>query len=129
MWYGERINKSKYRRKLIFTLCCMQGQVQLPYLKKPPDVLMKLLTGNDKLSKHFQRNTRPYNMVFSFTSLDGKVEKSVAKGPGPQMFQLHGENYHLTGSLIPPEGDYAKFGQLYIVDTENEVENRSNALR
>ena len=45
------------------------------------------------------------------------------------MFQLHGENYHLTGSLIPPEGDYAKFGQLYIVDTENEVENRSNALR
>ncbi|CAN6826533.1 unnamed protein product, partial [Brassica oleracea] len=67
-------------------------------------------------------------MVFSFTSLGGKVEKSVAKGPGPQMFQLHGENYHLTGSLIPPEGDYAKFGQLYIVDTENEVENRSNAL-
>ena len=47
------------------------------------------------------------------------------------MFQLHGENYHLSGSLTPPEGDYAKFGQLYIVDTstENEVENRFNALR
>ncbi|CAN6889586.1 unnamed protein product [Brassica oleracea var. botrytis] len=107
MWYGERINKTKYRRKPIFTLCCMQCQ----------------------LSKHFQRNTRAYNMVFSFTSLGGKVENSVKKGPGPQMFQLHGENYHLTGSLTPNEGDYAKFGQLYIVDTENEVENRSNALR
>ena len=129
MWYGERINKTKYRRKPIFTLCCMQCQVQLPYLKKNPDVLMKLITGNDKLSKHFQRNTRAYNMVFSFTSLGGKVENSVKKGPGPQMFQLHGENYHLTGSLTPNEGDYAKFGQLYIVDTENEVENRSNALR
>lgn len=129
MWYGERINKSKYRKKPIFTLCCMQGQVQLPFLKKPPDVLMKLLTGDDKLSKHFQRNTRPYNMVFSFTSLGGKVENSIAKGRGPQMFQLHGENYHLTGSLLPKQGDYAKFGQLYIVDTENEVENRANALR
>ncbi|CAN7123126.1 unnamed protein product, partial [Brassica rapa subsp. narinosa] len=109
MWLGERINKSKYRRKPIFTLCCMQG--------------------NDKLSKHFQKNTRSYNMVFSFTSLGGKVDKSVKKGRGPQMLVLHGENYHLMGSLTPPEGGYAKFGQLYIVDTENEVQNRSNALR
>ena len=45
------------------------------------------------------------------------------------MLVLHGENYHLMGSLTPPEGGYAKFGQLYIVDTENEVQNRSNALR
>ncbi|KAL0656729.1 hypothetical protein Bca4012_077313 [Brassica carinata] len=107
MWNNERINKSKYRKKPIFTLCW-----------------------TDSLSKHFQRNTRPYNMVFSFTSLGGKVENSLNKGRGPQMFQLHGENYHLSGSLTPPEGDYAKFGQLYIVDTstENEVENRFNAL-
>ena len=83
MWLGERINKSKYRRKPIFTLCCMQGQVQLPFLKKPPEVLMKLLTGNDKLSKHFQKNTKSYNMVFSFTSLGGKVYKSVKKGRMP----------------------------------------------
>lgn len=26
MWYNERINKTKYRRQPIFTLCCMQGQ-------------------------------------------------------------------------------------------------------
>ena len=44
------------------------------------------------------------------------------------MLVLHGENYYLMGSLTPPEGDNAKFGQLYIVDTENEIENRSNAL-
>ena len=129
MWFGERINKTKSRKKPIFTLCCMQGQVQLPLLKKSPDVLMKLLTGNDKLSKHFQKNTRSYNMVFSFTSLGGKVDKSVRKGRGPQMLVLHGENYHLMGSLTPPEGNYAKFGQLYIVDTENELQNRSKALR
>ncbi|KAF8074207.1 hypothetical protein N665_1120s0003 [Sinapis alba] len=45
------------------------------------------------------------------------------------MFQLQGENYNLTGSLTPEEGDYAKFGKLYIINTENEVQNRSNALR
>ncbi|CAN7004985.1 unnamed protein product, partial [Brassica rapa subsp. trilocularis] len=67
-------------------------------------------------------------MIFSFTSLGGKVDKSVKKGRGPQMLVLHGENYHLMGSLTPPEGGNAKFGQLYIVDTENEIENRSNAL-
>lgn len=58
----------------------MPGQVQLPYLKKPLELLMNLLTGSDKLSKLFQRNTRAYNMVFSFTSLGGKVEKSLNKG-------------------------------------------------
>lgn len=45
------------------------------------------------------------------------------------MFQLHGENYHLLVSLKPPDGTDAKFGQMYICDTENEAENRANCLR
>uniref|UniRef100_A0A0D3C319 Helitron helicase-like domain-containing protein n=1 Tax=Brassica oleracea var. oleracea TaxID=109376 RepID=A0A0D3C319_BRAOL len=79
-------------------------------------------------NEHFQRNTRAYNMVFSFTSLGGKVDRAVRKGKGPNMLVLQGENYHLIGSLQPPTGNDAKFGQLYIVDTENETENRTNAL-
>ena len=118
MWYGERINKRRNARTPTFTLCCMQGQVTLPLLKDLPDVLKRLLEGDDKLSKHFQKNLKPYNMVFSFTSLGGKVERSVRKGLGPDMFQLHGENYHLAGSLRPKDGTNAKFGQLYIADTE-----------
>uniref|UniRef100_A0A0D3E6N4 Helitron helicase-like domain-containing protein n=1 Tax=Brassica oleracea var. oleracea TaxID=109376 RepID=A0A0D3E6N4_BRAOL len=71
----------------------------------------------------------PYNMVFSFTSLGGRVERSLKKGRGPDMFQLQGENYHLLGAgITPPEGSEPKFGQLYIVDTENEVENRAKCL-
>ena len=42
----------------------MQGQVQLPLLKEPPSELKRLMEGDDKLSKHFQKNMRPYNMVF-----------------------------------------------------------------
>ncbi|KAF8083899.1 hypothetical protein N665_0746s0001 [Sinapis alba] len=128
MWYGERLNKRKKSKNPTFSLCCLQGQVQIPLLRDPPIVLKRLMEGDDKLSKHFQNNMRPYNMVFSFTSLGGKVERSVQKGLGPSMFQLQGENYHLMGSLQPNEGKDAKFGQLYIVDTENEVNNRANCL-
>lgn len=129
MWFGECINKSRKARKPIFTLCCMQGQVQLPLLKNPPEIITRLFTGDDPLSKHFQQNTRAYNMVFSFTSIGGKCDKSVKKGRGPPMFNIHGENYHLMGSLKPNDGADAKFGQLYIVDTENEVQNRLHSLR
>ncbi|CAN7099598.1 unnamed protein product [Brassica rapa subsp. narinosa] len=107
----------------------MQGQVKLPLLKEPPPVLKNLLQGDDPRSRHFQRHIRPYNMVFSFTSLGGRVERSLKKGRGPDMFQLQGENYHLLGAgITPPEGSEPKFGQLYIVDTENEVENRTKCL-
>ncbi|KAF8100750.1 hypothetical protein N665_0218s0088 [Sinapis alba] len=128
MWYGERLNRRRNTSKPAFSICCLQGQVQLQLLKEPPMVLKKLMQGDDKLSKHFQKNLRPYNMAFSFTSLGGKVERSVLLGIGPSMFELQGENYHLMGSLYPNDGNDAKFGQLYIVDTENEVENRVNCL-
>ncbi|XP_056848871.1 uncharacterized protein LOC130499009 [Raphanus sativus] len=128
MWYGEQINRRRNTHTPSFTLCCGQGQVVLPLLKEPPEALKKLMMGDDKLSKKFQKNLRPYNMVFSFTSLGGKVERSVKKGVGPDMFQLHGENYHLLGSLRPEDGNNAKFRQMYIADTENEVKNRSNCL-
>ncbi|KAF8084359.1 hypothetical protein N665_0721s0016 [Sinapis alba] len=113
MWYGERINKCKNSCNPSFTLCCGQDQVQLPILKDQPTALKRLMEEDDAQSKHFQRNMRPYNMVFSFTSLGGKVERC---------------NYHLMGSLQPPNDREAKFGQLYIVDTENEAENRSICL-
>ncbi|CAN6908572.1 unnamed protein product [Brassica oleracea] len=99
MWFGERLNRRLKTRNPKFALCCMQGQVQLPLLKQPPEVLQNLLNGDDKLSEHFQRNTRAYNMVFSFTSLGGKVDRAVRKGKGPNMLVLQGENYHLIGSL------------------------------
>lgn len=128
MWYGERINKKRNPKKPIFSLCCGQGQVKLPLLKESPEILKKLLNGNDQISKYFRENIRALNMLFSFTSLGGKVERTAGKGRGPPMFQLHGENYHLMGSLKPPHGDSAKFSQLYIVDTENEVDIRDSMI-
>lgn len=129
MWFGEWINKRRQSLNPTFNLCFMQGQVHLPLLKDQPDELKRLFFGEDKLSKHFQKNIRAYNMVFSFMSLGDKVERSCRKGIGPDMFQLQGENYHRMGSLKPPDGEKAKFGQMYTCDTENKAGNRAYGLR
>lgn len=110
-------------------MCCLQGAIKLPYLRKSPDLLLALLSNDDELSRNFRDNIRAFNMLFAFTSLGGKVNRSIPNGRGPSMFQIQGSNYHLMGSLKPLDGDFPKFGQLYIVDTENEVENRANIMR
>jgi hypothetical protein len=128
MWFNERINKKSNSENPKFSLCCGQGSVKLPFLKESPELIKKLLKGNDALSRHYRQFIRIYNMIFAMTSLGGKVDKSMPKGRGPAMFRLQGGNYHQIGSLKPKDGDYAKYSQLYIVDTENEVENRANVI-
>lgn len=56
-------------------------------------------------------------MIFSFTSLGGKVNISINKGAGPYVFNLHGQNYHLLGSLLPKEGIAPKFTIIYVTLT------------
>lgn len=110
-------------------MCCANGKVQLPELKKPPATLLNLLSQSNIYSKHFQQHIRSYNMMFSFTSLGGKIESNINNGSAPSTFLLHGQNYHLLGSLLPEEGSTPKFSQLYIYDTENEIQNRISAVR
>ncbi|KAL0645896.1 hypothetical protein Bca4012_044187 [Brassica carinata] len=128
MWYGERIEKKRMSKKPKFSLCCGLGQVQLPLLKESPEILKILLHGDDEISSYFRENIRQLNMVFSFTSLGGKVDRCLPQGRGPKMFQLQGENYHLMGSLKPPAGEEPKFSQLYIVDTETKIDKRASII-
>ncbi|KAL8155902.1 hypothetical protein AgCh_001090 [Apium graveolens] len=61
-------------------------------------------------------------------SSGGKIDNKINRGNAPYCFRLEGQNYHLVGSLVLVDGSSPKFCQLYIYDTENEVENRLNAL-
>nr|GEY59524.1 hypothetical protein [Tanacetum cinerariifolium] len=61
-------------------------------------------------------------------SRGGKQDTSANVGRGPYCYRLHGENYHLAGPLLPADGKPAKFAQLYIFDTENEIQNRIGAV-
>ncbi|XP_019179625.1 PREDICTED: uncharacterized protein LOC109174851 [Ipomoea nil] len=54
--------------------------------------------------------------------------RTINNGSAPPTFRLHGQNFHLMGSLLPQSGERPKFAQLYIYDTQNEINNRLSAL-
>ncbi|KAK9704995.1 hypothetical protein RND81_07G025600 [Saponaria officinalis] len=120
MWKKGRIRKTNPPK---FTLCYNNGTVELPKLKNPPPLLRQLLHQHPQ-SKHFVENIRGYNMMFSFTSMGGKIDRSINQGRGPYTFKIGGQNVHLIGSLLPMDENPPKFAQLYIYDTNEEVRNR-----
>ncbi|KAF8091390.1 hypothetical protein N665_0446s0010 [Sinapis alba] len=109
-------------------MCCLRGKIRLPVLKEPPAYLHGLLTNDEGLSRHFRDNIHAINMMFLFTSLGGKIDNLINRGKSPKFFKLHGENYHLIGSVKPNPNEPAKLCQLYIHDTANEVQNMIAAL-
>lgn len=124
-WYEERTEKSRRPKHPKFSMCCMEGRVQLPLLKQPPTLLNDLLDYHGSSNaKHFRRNIRTYNAAFAFTSMGGKVDKKINKQGGPYVFRINGQTHHLIGSLAPVDGNNPKYAQLYVHDTENEIGNR-----
>ncbi|KAH1197555.1 hypothetical protein GmHk_18G051321 [Glycine max] len=76
------------------------------------------------------------NPRFSLCCGDGKVELppllqnhlNICNDFCFMMIQLIGQPCHKIGSLLPIPEKKPKFTQLYIFDTENEVQNRINAM-
>uniref|UniRef100_A0A0R0IRC7 ATP-dependent DNA helicase n=1 Tax=Glycine max TaxID=3847 RepID=A0A0R0IRC7_SOYBN len=129
MWYNERISKDKNTTSPKFSLCCGDGKVELPLLQSPPKYLEQLLfDDNASDSKNYQYNIRTYNMMFVFTSVGIKLDKSINETRGPPTIRIQGQPCHRIGILLPMPGKQSKFAQLYIFDTQNEVENRINMM-
>jgi len=103
--------------------------VQLPMLKEPPEELQRLLFGcHSKECKNYQ-HIKTYNIMFTFTSSEAKVDNIFNNGHGPPNLRIQGQSCHRICSLLPPKGECPKFAQLYIYDTENETYNRIHSLR
>ncbi|XP_042059616.1 uncharacterized protein LOC121804142 [Salvia splendens] len=128
-WYEERLGKPSKPTNPRYSGCRMNGNIEIPKLTSPPDVLHQLMFSNDAKSSHYLKNIRSYNSMFGFTSMGGKVDNSVNTGGGPPIFRLHGQNYHLIGSLLPLDGCEPKFAQLYVYDTDNEINYRITSVR
>uniref|UniRef100_A0A0R0HCZ1 ATP-dependent DNA helicase n=1 Tax=Glycine max TaxID=3847 RepID=A0A0R0HCZ1_SOYBN len=129
MWYDERISKDRNTTSPKFSLCCGDEKVELPLLQSPPKYLERLLfDGKESDSKNYQCNIRTYNMMFAFTSAGIKLDKSINESRGPPTIRIQGQPCHRIGSLLPMPGKQPKFSQLYIFDTQNEVENRINTM-
>ena len=71
-------------------------------------------------SQHFFENIRSYNNAFSLTSLGAEIDRSVLGQLGVYTFRIHGELFHLIGSLLPPPLNTPKFAQIYLYDNFNE---------
>lgn len=127
VWQGEALRGNKDFKKTFYSICCYNGKVQLPNLIHPPQLLVDLYSGVSEKSQNFIQNVRRYNMMFAFTSMAGKVDHAINSGGAPYVYRMHGQNYHIAGSLLPEEGELPRFCQLYIYDTDHEVDNRFNA--
>ena len=102
--------------------CCHNGKVQVTPISQYPQELYTLLTGNNTRSKNFRENIRQYNSAMAFASLGAKF--ATPPGRGPYVFRIHGQIYHLTGSLYPAPGNAPKYSQLYILEGDQAVEKR-----
>lgn len=117
------MNKNHTKQTPIFSLCCKKREVELPKALPTPPYLQALYNKEGSIND-FQRCIQMYNSIFAFTSSGGNVDHSVNNGRGPYIYRLNGHNHHLFGSLIPDDRDTPKLCQLYVYDTENEINNR-----
>ncbi|XP_058774642.1 uncharacterized protein LOC131648928 [Vicia villosa] len=130
MWYQEKVNRHKITATPRFYRCCRGGKIVLPFLEQPPQVLQHLLfnkTYSD--SKNYQANIRTYNAMFSFTSPGMKFDTTYSKRGGPPTLRLQGQTCHRIGTLLPERGQPPQYAQLYIYDTDNEVEHRIKCFK
>ncbi|XP_058727499.1 uncharacterized protein LOC131598990 [Vicia villosa] len=80
-------------------------------------------------SKNYQANIRTYNAMFSFTSPGMKFDTTYSKRGGPPTLRLQGQTCHRIGTLLPETGQPPQYAQLYIYDTDNEVEHRIKCFK
>ena len=111
----------------IFTKCCFQGKVRLPPLQLPAQAIIDLFTGDTPQAHHFLENIRHYNAALSMASWNAQVREHA--GRGPRVVTIHGQPYHLTSAQEAPEGQAPQYAQLYILDTNEALQQRINDPR
>jgi hypothetical protein len=57
------------------------------------------------------------------------IDEEKRSGRGPPNIRIQGQVCHRIGSLLPEDGETPKFAQLYIFDTDNEIQNRMYHFR
>ncbi|XP_019413906.1 PREDICTED: uncharacterized protein LOC109325794 [Lupinus angustifolius] len=106
------------------TICCLRGKVWLQEINAPQQ-LLDLIVDSSVEGRHFRQHIRGYNHIFAFTSLGVHLDNNLATtGRGIYTFRAQGSIYHNIGGLHPNEGDRPRFLQLYIYDTDHELQNR-----
>ena len=111
----------------VFTKCCFQGKVTLPVIAVPPHNIVELFSGDTAHSRHFLENIRHYNAAMSMASWNATLNEYA--GRGPRVVTSHGQAYHLTAAQEAPQGQPPQYAQLYILDTNDAMQQRINDPR
>ena len=61
--------------------------------------------------------------------MGGRVDKSINRAKEHYVFRISVKNYHHIVSLLSEHGKNPQFAQLYIYNTENEIDNTINTMR
>src|SRR6266498_5463368 len=69
-----------------------------------------------------------YNSALSFTSIGAKIDHQIIGTNSVYSFHIHREIYHRIGILLPDPKTQPQFFQIYIHDTDHEMQNRSNMM-
>ncbi|KNE96562.1 hypothetical protein PSTG_10121 [Puccinia striiformis f. sp. tritici PST-78] len=93
-----------------------------PSTKPFPEPLKSLYSGSDPKSQNFQKLTRMYNNLVSFTSLGAEIDKSVRGPLGLSIFQMCGALNHRISPIEPVEGAEAGYSQIYVVGDRGNAE-------
>ncbi|KAF8109299.1 LOW QUALITY PROTEIN: hypothetical protein N665_0098s0027 [Sinapis alba] len=120
---AEALRGQKRQERKQFSLCCQKGRVRLPPVRQPPSPLLELLD-----SPNFKPHIRVANSLLAFTSMGAQVDQSVTGTLGPFSYWVHGQIIHRIGSMLPDDGNAPEYLQLYIFDTDNELDNRKRAF-
>ncbi|XP_049316467.1 uncharacterized protein LOC125779283 isoform X2 [Bactrocera dorsalis] len=102
-----------------------RGKVKLPELLPPPQPLFQLLYGESPHSSHFLKHTKMYNDCFQMTSFGGEIVNEQNCNP---TFKVHGQIFHLAGSLLPYPDQEHKYLQIYFLGDSHDEVNRRCAI-
>ncbi|KAL3098302.1 hypothetical protein niasHS_000035 [Heterodera schachtii] len=104
--------------------CCRQGRVVLPKLNPHPKELQELIVGEkqSREGKEFVRQMSRYNNLLQFASVSAGNKPSPAGGPMAVI--LNGEFHRRISSMQAGTTQIPGFGQLYILDPVEAMEQR-----
>jgi len=94
-------------------MCCLQGQVNLPWIHKWPHILQELFD-NPHDHREFSKKICQYNNILAFTSVGSAMDNDAIQGSGLASFHIHDALHHLMGAFITPDGLKASYTQLYV---------------
>jgi len=71
--FGMKKDQKKHKiKKIISPYVVRKEKLQLPFLQKPPQLIQRLLNGEDNRNNHYLQNIHNYNNMFSSLQLVGK---------------------------------------------------------